>query len=54
MQFDVDDLRIPQPIRAQIARDARPGDYLFFADTKVGGEWWLMDGEQLVEAYWLE
>jgi hypothetical protein len=53
-QFDIDDRRIPKPIREQIATDFRPGYALFFADTNEGGEWWLLDGDNLIEAYWLE
>jgi hypothetical protein len=32
-------------------QDFRPGYTLFFADTDLGGEWWLLDDDQLVEAY---
>lgn len=53
-QFDIDDQRIPKPIRAQIASDFRSGYTLFFADTNEGGEWWLFDGDNLIEAYWLD
>jgi hypothetical protein len=53
-EFDIEDARIPEPIRAAVARDYRLGYALYFADTKEGGEWWLLDGENLIEAYWLK
>lgn len=52
--FDISDARIPEAIRTMAAKDYRPGHSLFFCDTDQGGEWWLMDGDQFVEAYWLK
>ena len=52
--FDLDDERIPEPIRAAICKHYRAGYTIYFADTKEGGEWWLLDGEELVEAFWTE
>ncbi|MBV2234285.1 MAG: hypothetical protein KUL75_01955 [Sterolibacterium sp.] len=51
--FDIEDERIPAPIRAAVARDYAPGYVLYFANTQEGGEWWLLDGEVLIDAYWL-
>ena len=53
LEFDIEDERIPAPIRAAVARDWRLGYALFFANTEEGGEWWLLDGDKLIEAYWL-
>lgn len=53
--FDLDDPRIPRPIREAARQRAEPGDVFYFTNTVSGGEWWQVsaDGE-LVEAYWLE
>lgn len=53
MEFDIDDPRIPEQIRRMVTRDYRPGYSLYFCNTDLGGEWWLLDGGDLVEAYWL-
>jgi hypothetical protein len=53
LAFALDDPRVPQSIAAR-AR-ANFGDYpLFYLHTPEGGEWWLMDDDNLLEAYWLE
>lgn len=53
--FDLDDVRIPVPIRTKVQEMATPGCTLYFADTDEGGEWWLLDADgELVEAFWLE
>jgi len=52
--FELDDARVPDSIRVAVRALYRPGDTLYFADTEPGGEWWLMDGEKLIEAFWLE
>ena len=51
-EFTVDDPRVPALIRARVRNDYQPGCQLFFADTKSGGEWWLMKDEELIGAYW--
>jgi hypothetical protein len=34
---------------------ASPGWELYFADTRLGGEWWLFDDTgELIDAFWLE
>lgn len=53
LKFDIEDERIPAPIRAAVARDYVLGYALYFANTPEGGEWWLLDGDELIEAYWL-
>jgi hypothetical protein len=53
-EFDIEDERIPAPIRAAVQRDYRLGYALYFINTREGGEWWLMDGEELIESYWLK
>lgn len=53
--FALYDPRIPAPIRQRVAAVARAGWELYFADTKAGGEWWLLDeAGELVETFWLE
>ncbi len=51
--FDIEDERIPLPIRVAVARDYQLGYELYFVNTDLGGEWWLLDGEEFIEAYWL-
>ncbi|TRZ66905.1 MAG: hypothetical protein D4S02_06020 [Rhodocyclaceae bacterium] len=51
--FKLDDPRIPAPIRERAKIYYQPGFRLFFTDTSYGGEWWLLDGENLIEAFWL-
>lgn len=54
-QFACDDPRIPLAIRQSVAQMAQADDRLYFADTKEGGEWWLLDGKGgLIESFWLE
>jgi len=43
----------PLPIRVAVARDYQLGYELYFVNTEMGGEWWLLDGEEFIEAYWL-
>jgi hypothetical protein len=50
----LDDPRIPAPIRDAASARRQPGDTLYFIDTDQGGEWWLMNGDELIEAFWLE
>lgn len=52
LEFDIDDERIPEAIRDAIQRDYRPGYILYYTNTNMGGEWWLVDGDNLIEAYW--
>lgn len=52
-EFALDDPRIPTSIKARVLYDYRSGYQLFFADTKNGGEWWLMKNEELIGAYWV-
>jgi hypothetical protein len=54
LEFDIDDLCIPEPIRELVARNHQPGYSLYFHDTELGGEWWLLDADNLVDAYWLK
>lgn len=51
--FQLDDPRIPAPIREAASAIHQPGDTLYFANTGLGGEWWLMHGDELIEAFWL-
>lgn len=51
--FALDDPRIPEPIRESASALYRPGSELYFVDTDMGGEWWLMCGDDLIEAFWL-
>ena len=51
--FPLDDPRIPAPIREAASALHKPSDTLYFVDTDQGGEWWLMRGDNLVEAFWL-
>lgn len=37
MEFDIDDERIPEAMRAAIKRDYHPGNVLYFANTDMGG-----------------
>lgn len=53
-EFDIEDERIPAPVRALVAKDYRLGYALYFHDTAKGGEWWLLDGCDLIETYWLK
>lgn len=55
MRFGFDDPRIPESIRQRVAAMAQPFWELYFTDTDMGGEWWLLDDTgELVEAFWLE
>ena len=52
LAFALDDPRVPPSIAARAQADF--GDYpLIHAHTPEGGEWWLMDDDDLLEAYWL-
>lgn len=51
--FALDDSRVPGPIREAARELYQPGCALYFADTDQGGEWWLMLGDNLIEAFWL-
>lgn len=54
-EFALDDPRIPAVIREDIHTMAGPGWTVFFADTDLGGEWWLFDANgELAEAFWIE
>lgn len=53
LPFNLDDPRVPAGIAARARADF--GDYpLFYLHTPEGGEWWLMDDDNLLEAYWVE
>jgi hypothetical protein len=53
--FAFDDPRIPEEIRTRVSETAGPGWELYFADTRQGGEWWLLDDAgELMEAFWVE
>ncbi len=52
--FELDDPLIPAPIREAVSALYQAGYELYFTDTGQGGEWWLMDGDNLVDAFWLE
>jgi hypothetical protein len=52
--FALDDPRVPEGIAARVRADFGEGYPLFYTHTPRGGEWWLMDGDNLLEAYWLE
>jgi hypothetical protein len=52
--FELDDSRIPAPISAAASALSQPGYELYFVDTAQGGEWWLMDGDNMVDAFWLK
>ena len=52
--FALDDPRIPAPIREAARAIDSPGCLLYFAATDQGGEWWLMHGDDLIEAFWME
>jgi hypothetical protein len=54
LAFALDDPRVPKSIAVRARSDFGEGYPLFYAHTPEGGEWWLMDGENLLEAYWLE
>lgn len=51
--FALADPRIPGLIREAAVAFYRPGCVFYFADTDQGGEWWLMCGDDLIEAFWL-
>jgi hypothetical protein len=51
--FQLDDPSIPAPIREAASAIHQPGDTLYFVDTDLGGEWWLMHGDELIEAFGL-
>ncbi len=53
--FSIDDPRIPEPIRESARKYVVEGGELWFHDTTLGGEWWLLDDAgNLIEAFWLE
>jgi hypothetical protein len=54
LAFDIDDPRIPEAIRAAASSMYQLGMAMYFHATTQGGEWWLMDGDNIVEAFWLE
>lgn len=54
LAFTLDDPRVPEGIAARIRADFGEGYSLSYAHTPQGGEWWLMDGDNPLEAYWLE
>ena len=51
--FQLDDPRIPAPVREAASVICQPGNTLYFIDTDLGGEWWLMHGDELIEAFGL-
>lgn len=53
-EFSLDDPRVPEEIRQRIREDFGEGFQLFYTHTRDGGEWRLIDGDELLEAYWLE
>lgn len=54
LEFSIDDRRIPEAIRARLLADYRQGFQIFYTNTQDGGEWWLLSGDELIEAYWEE
>lgn len=54
LAFALGDPRVPAAIAAHIREDFGEGFQLFYAHTSKGGEWWLMDDDELLEVYWLE
>ena len=54
LAFDIDDPRIPEAILAAASSMYQLGMAMYFHATTQGGEWWLMDGDNIVEAFWLE
>lgn len=54
LAFSLDDPRVPEGIAARVRADFGEGCPLFYTHTPQGDEWWLMDGDTLLEAYWLE
>jgi len=52
--FSLDDPRIPNSIKEAAVALYQPGCTLHFNHTDDGGEWWLMHGDDLVEAFWLK
>jgi hypothetical protein len=55
LRFEFDDPRVPESIRQSVATMAQADWELYFADTREGGEWWLLDDTgKLIEAFWLE
>lgn len=53
-QFDVDDPRVPEVVRARIKSLHLDKYQLFYASAPKRGEWWLMVGDELVDGYWVE
>lgn len=53
LEFDIEDERVPASIRSAVQKDYRLGYALYFINTDDGGEWWLMDGDELIESYWI-
>ncbi|MFH1494806.1 MAG: hypothetical protein ABIG70_08430 [Pseudomonadota bacterium] len=53
VKFALDDSRITGSIREAASVFYQPGCTLYFVDTDLGGEWWLMLGDELIEAFWL-
>lgn len=53
LAFAFDDPRVPEEIVLRIRADFGEGYLLLYTHTSQGGEWWLMDGDNLLEAYWL-
>lgn len=54
LAFELDDPRVPEAIAARIRADFGAGYTLCYAHTPQGGEWWLLEGDHLLEAYRLE
>ncbi len=52
--FALNDPRVPPRIAARVRAEFGEHYPLFYAHTPQGGEWWLMDGDNLLESYWLE
>ncbi len=52
--FEIDDPRVPEAVRERVKRLPLDQYHLFYASTSSRGEWWLMVGDELVDAYWQE
>ena len=52
--FALNDPRVPPAIAARVRAEFGEHYPLIYAHTPEGGEWWLMDGDNLLESYWLE
>jgi hypothetical protein len=55
LPFEVSDECIPEAIRIKARARFGPEIWLYFTNTKEGGEWWVLDEfGDIAEAYWLE